>query len=179
MTDRAIWVLYLDEGKRFFEEVARSGLEKNVSPNLLKELLARRVLDGYEKSPVERFTHDLSVFHRVMSVVIETSTLPFYERQPLLRQWKDELEKQRGTAAEPMFTLLLLRDVPETMRLLTQEQSGNELAYLALSAALSNDYHRRKVLNFLTGNHYEFRLIPDGIMCTYEGNIKPFYVPYR
>ena len=64
------------------------------------------------------------------------------------------------------------------MRLFAQEQAGNELAYLALSASLHGQ-KRRKVVNFLTGNEYEFHLITDGMMCTYKGNVKPFYVPYR
>jgi hypothetical protein len=64
------------------------------------------------------------------------------------------------------------------MRLFAQERSGIEAAHIALSVALGN-HNPRRIINFLTGNEYEIRLITDGIMCTYQGNVKPFYVPYR
>ena len=177
-TDGTIWALYLDEGKRFFEAISRRGLEEMVAPKMLKELEERRALNGYAKSAVERFTHDQSAFQRIMPIVIESCSVPFFKRSPMLRQLDDELRNRQGTETEPVFTILLLRDATETMRLLTQEQSGNEMAYLALSASLGNQ-ERRKVLNFLTGNEYKFPLIMNGIACTYDGNIKPFYVPYR
>ena len=79
---------------------------------------------------------------------------------------------------EPVFALLLLRDVTSSMRLFAQEQSGIEAAHLALSVSLGIRSQQRPI-NILTGNEYEIRLIPNGVLCTYEGNIKPFYVPYR
>ena len=176
--DKTIWVRYREEGKRFFEETARIGLNKTVSPNLLRELRDRSALDEYNKAPVERFFQDQSVFHHAMEAVIESCSLPFYQRQPFLRRFNRELKEKQGTASEPVFTLLLLRDVSGSMQLFAQEQSGCEIAYLALSASL-NGQNRRRTMNFLTGNEYEFRLIPDGILCTYEGNVKPFYVPHR
>lgn len=178
LTESEIWTLYCEEGKRFFEEVPRRGLDKMLSPDLFKELQERHAFDGYEKAVVQRFTHDKSVFLRVMPVVIEISSLPFYKRSLMLRHLDEELRGRQGTESEPVFTFLLLRDVTETMRLFAQERSGNELAYLALTAALKGQ-QQRKALNFLTGSEYELHLITDGIMCTYEGNIKPFYVPYR
>ena len=178
VAEKTIWTRYREEGKQFFEETARSGFDKTVSPDVLKKLLARNALDEYKKTPVERFTLDQSVFHQVMSAVIESCEVPFYRRQTILRHLNKELQERRGTASEPVFALLLLQDVSESMRLFAQERTGNEMAYLALSAAL-NGQNRHKTMNFLTGKDYEFRLIPDGIMYTYEGNVKPFYVPYR
>jgi len=177
-TESEFWTLYCGEGKRFFEEIPRRGLNKMVSPKLLKELQERHAFDGYEKAAAQRFTQDRSAFLRVMPIVIEISSLPYYERAPMLRQLDEGLRERQGTETEPVFTLLLLRDIAETMRLFTQERSGNEIAYFALSAALRRQ-QQGKMRNFLTGNEYELHLITDGIMCTYEGNIKPFYVPYR
>ena len=177
-TEKTIWTRYQEEGKQFFEKTARSGFDKTVSPNLLKTLQDRRAFEEYAKATIERFAHDQSVFHQVMSAVIESCEIPFYRRQSVLRHLNKELREHQGTANEPVFALLLLRDVSESMRLFAQEQTGNEMAYLALSASLQGQ-NRRKIMNFLTGNDYEFRLIPDGIMCTYEGNVKPFYVPHR
>lgn len=177
-TDQTIWARYREEGKHFFEATARNGIEKTVSPNLLQTLQERHALDEYEKAPVERFAHDQSVFLQVMSAVIESCESPFYQRQSILRHLNNELRERQGTATEPVFALLLLRDVSESMRLFAQEQVGNEMVYLALSASL-NGPPRRNTMNFLTGDQYEFPLITDGIMCTYKGNIKPFYVPYR
>jgi len=177
-TDETIWKRYRDEGKQFFENVSRQGFDKMIAPNLLKELMERRAFDKYEKAVVERFNHDQSIFIRVSEAVIESCSIPFFQRQPALRQLDAELREQRGTANEPVFTLLLLRDVSTSMRVLAQERSGIESAYLALSVSL-DIRSRQKPLNFLTGNEYEIRLITDGVMCTYEGNIKPFYVPYR
>lgn len=177
-TDRAVWTRYLDEGKQFFEEIPRRELDSMVSQDLQKELQERRAFEGYKKAAVERFMHDQSAFQRVMPIVIESCSLPFFKRAPMLRQLDEALRERQGTDTEPVFSILLLRDVTETMRLFTQEQSGNETAYLALSAALG-DQPRRRIINFLTGNEYKFPLIMNGIACTYEGNIKPFYVPYR
>jgi hypothetical protein len=181
--DLEIWTLYRDEGKRFFEEVSRHGLEETVSPKLLKELKERKALDAYEKSnkeqsSKERWGHDQSVFRRVMTVMIESCELPFFQRQPVMLALDKELREQRGTETEPVFSLLLLRDVTETMRLFAQEHSGNEMAYLALSFSLE-DQPRRPLMNFLSGKEYRFPLTTNGVMCTYEGNIKPFYVPIR
>ena len=178
VADKTIWIRYREEGKQFFEETARNGFDKTVSPDMLKKLSDRNVLNEYKRAPVEHVALDQSVFHQVMSAVIESCELPFYRRQPILQHLNKELRERRGKASEPVFALLLLQDVSEAMRLFAQEQTGNEMAYLALSVALHGP-SRRKTMNFLTGNEYEFRLIPNGIMCTYEGNVKPFYVPYR
>jgi hypothetical protein len=178
MGDQTIWGRYREEGKRFFEETTHSGLEKTVAPNLLKELSDRRALEDYKKRPAKRWAHDQSVFLQVMSAVIESSEMPFYRRQPVLLHLNKELEERRGTTDDPVFALLLLREVSESMRLFAQERTGIEMAYLALSASLQGP-QRRKVMNFLVGKEYELPLIPGGNMCTYEGNIKPFYVPYR
>ena len=177
-TDETIWTRYRNEGKQFFENIPRQGFDKMISPNLLKELMERRALSGYEKTVVERFNHDRSVFLRVSEAIIESCSVPFFQRQPILQQLDATLREQRGSANEPVFTLLLLRDVSVSMRIFAQERSGIESAYLALSVSL-DIRSRQRPLNFLTGNEYEIRLIPDGAMCTYEGNIKPFYVPYR
>ena len=176
-TDTAIWTHYREEGKQFFVGVGKHGLEKMVSPNLLKELMERDAFGEYTKAMTQRAAHDQSVFHRVSQTVIESCSVPFFQRQAVLRQLDQELRAQRGTATEPVFALLLLRDVSQFMQLFAQERSGIETAYLALSASLGNP-QRNKTLNFLTGNEYEIRLITDGVMCTYEGNVKPFYVPY-
>jgi len=177
-SDKTIWERYREEGKQFFEKTATRGFDKTVSPNLLKELLDRRALEHYKKKTTERLSQDQSVFLQAMSAVIEASEMSFYRRQTFLQQLNKELKEHQGTATEPVFTLLLLREVGESMRLFAQERTGNEMAYLALSASL-HGLPRRKIMNFLTGNEYEFPLIPGGIMCTYEGNIKPFYVPHR
>jgi len=177
-TDAVIWTRYREEGKQFFAGIGQHGLSKMVSPCLREELMSRDAFREYEKAMALRTVHDQSVFHRVSGAIIESCSVPFFQRQPVLRQLEQELRTQRGTAAEPVFALLLLRDVSRTMQLFAQERSGIELAYLALSASLGNQ-SRSKRLNFLTGNEYEIRLITDGVLCTYEGNIKPFYVPYR
>jgi hypothetical protein len=177
-TDEVIWTRYREEGKQFFENMTRQGFDKMIAPNLLKELAERHAFRGYEKATIERFNHDRSVFHRVSEAIVESCAVPFFQRQQALRQLDTELREQRGTANEPVFTLLLLRDVSTSMRIFAQERSGIETAYLALSISL-NIRNRQKPLNFLTGNEYEIRLIADGVMCTYEGNVKPFYVPYR
>jgi hypothetical protein len=175
VTDTVIWTRYREEGKQFFEELPRRSLDKMVSPNLLKELTDRRALEEYIKAMDSRFKHDQSVFLLVFKAVVESCSAPFFKRQPILRALDREL---RETATEPVFAVLLLRDVSQTMRLFAQERSGIETAYLALSVA-TGKRSRQKTLNFLTGNEYELILITDGVMCTYEGNIKPFYVPYR
>ena len=177
-TDEAVWIRYREEGKQFFENMARRGFDPMLSPNVLKELKERRAFGEYEKAIMERFNHDRSVFLRVSEVVIESCSRPFFQRQPTLRQLDSELRERRETANEPIFALLLLRDVAPSMRLFAQERSGIESAHLALSVSLGNS-SRHKPINFLTGNEYVIRLITDGIMCTYEGNIKPFYVPHR
>ena len=177
-TDEAIWTRYREEGKQFFENVTRRSFDQILSPNLLKELTERRAFSEYEKAMVERFNHDKSVFLRVSEAIIESCSRPFFQRQSTLRQLDTELRKHRGTASEPVFALLLLRDVTSSMRLFAQERSGIETAHTALSVSLGIR-NRPRPLNALTGNEYEIHLITDGAMCTYEGNVKPFYVPYR
>ena len=178
-TDTVIWTCYRDEGKQFFADIPKRGLDKMVSPNLLKELAGTSAFREYEKAAVERIARDQLVFQRIIEVIIESSELPFFKRQSVLRQLDSELREQRGSATEPVFAVLLLREVSSTMRLFAQERSGIEIAHIALSVALEGNRNRPKMMNFLTGNEYLIRLIPDGVMCTYEGNIKPFYVPYR
>jgi len=177
-TDEAIWTRYREEGKQFFEDITRRGFNQMVSQNLLKELMERRAFSEYERAMVERFSHDRSVFLRVSEVIVESCSQPFFKRQAVLRQLDTELQRRREAMDEPVFALLLLRNVTSSMRLFAQERSGIEIAYLALSVSL-DIRNRQRPLNFLTGNEYEIRLITDGVMCTYEGNIKPFYVPYR
>ena len=177
-TDRVIWARFREEGKQFFADVVKHGLDKMIAPDLLKELDDRRAFREYEKAPAKSMAQDQAFFQRFSDAIFESCAVPFFQRQPALRQLEKELREQRETATEPVFTLLLLRDVSPAMRLFAQERSGIETAYLALSASLGRQ-NQQKALNFLTGNEYEIRLIPDGVMCTYEGNIKPFYVPYR
>jgi len=177
-TDEAIWIRYREEGKQFYENISRRGFDQMLSQNLLKELMERRAFDEYEKAMTERFNHDRSVFLRVSEVMIESCSRPFFQRQSALRQLDAELRERRESANEPVFALLLLRDVTSSMRLFAQERSGIETAHLALSVSLGIR-NRQMPINLLTGNEYEIRLITDGVMCTYEGNIKPFYVPYR
>jgi hypothetical protein len=177
-TDTVIWTRYRDEGKQFFADVTREGLDKTVTPNLLEELAERRAFREYEKAPVECVTHDQSVFLAALEEIVESCSMPFFQRQPVLRQLNQEIRELQGAANEPVFAILLLRDVSSAMRLFAQERSGIETAYIALSISL-DDQKRYKMLNFLTGNEYEIRLITDGVMCTYEGNVTPFYVPYR
>ena len=176
--DAVIWARYREEGKQFFANIAQRGLDKMVSPRRLKELAGNPIFHEYEKMAVERVAYDQSVFLRVSEVVIESCEQPFFKRQSVLRQLDNGLREQRGTATEPVLAILLLREVSPAMRLFAQERSGLEIVYLALSASLGNR-NRSKMINFLTGNEYEIRLITDGVMCTYEGNIKPFYVPHR
>ena len=177
-TDETIWTRYREEGNQFFENLPRRGFDRMLSPNVLRELIERRAFSDYEKALAERFQHDRSVFHRVSEVIIESCSQPFFQRQPALRQLDTELRERRESANEPVFALLLLRDVTSSMRLFAQERSGIETAHLALSVSLGIR-NRPMPLNLLTGNEYEIRLIPNGVMGTYEGNIKPFYVPYR
>ena len=177
-TDETTWTRYRNEGKQFYENVVEKGFDKMITPELLKALMERHAFHEYEKGAKEPFTHDRSVFDRVSDVIIESCSQPFFKRQPVLRQLDSELRKQRGTADEPVFALLLLRDVSSSMRILAQERSGIETAYLALAVSLEIR-NRQRPMNFLTGNDYEILLITGGVLCTYEGNIKPFYVPYR
>ena len=177
-TDEAIWTRYRAEGIQFFENITRHGLDPMIAPNLLKELMERHAFREYERAMAERFNHDRSVFLRVSETIIESCSRPFFRRQPTLRQLDTELRERRGTADEPVLALLLLRDVTSSMRLFAQERSGIETAYLALSVSVGIR-NRQRPLNFLTGNEYEIHLITNGVMCTYEGNIRPFYVPYR
>jgi len=177
-TDTVIWTRYREEGKQFFADVVRYGLDKMVSPNLLKEFAGSRAFREYEKIPVARVTHDQSVFDKALEVMIESCSVPFFQRQSVLRQLSKEIHELHGTVDEPVFAVLLLRDVSSAMRLFAQERSGIETAYIALSLSLGSQEHY-KMLNFLTGNEYEMILITNGVMCTYEGNVKPFYVPYR
>ena len=178
-TDTVIWARYREEGKQFFADITKRGLDKMVSPNLLKELAETPAFREYEKAAVERIARDQLVFQRIIEVIVESSEVPFFKRQAVLRQLDSDLREQRGSATEPVFAVLLLREVSSTMRLFAQERSGIETAHIALSVALEGNRNRLKKMNFLTGNDYEIRLIPDGVMCTYEGNIKPFYVLYR
>ena len=177
-SDSVIWEQYRDEGKQFFTEIAKHGFGKMIPPNVLKELGDRHAFREYAKAPAECIVQDQANFFAALEKIIESSAVPFFQRQPILRQLDTELREHRGTAAEPVFTLLLLRDVSSSMLLFAQERSGIETAYLALSASLEKQ-NRQKPVNFLTGKGYELRLIPNGVMCTYEGNIKAFYVPYR
>ena len=177
-TDAVIWTHYREEGKQFFAGIGKHGLDKMVSPDLLKELWDRDAFHEYERAMAQRTVHDQSVFHRVSGTIVESCSVPYFQRHPVLRQLDHELREHRGTAAEPVFALLLLRDVTQYMQLFAQERSGIELAYLALSVTLGKQ-SRHRMRNFLTGNEYEIKLITDGVMCTYEGNVKPFYVPYR
>jgi hypothetical protein len=177
-TDTAIWTHYRDEGKRFFADVVQQGRDEMVSPKLLKELAENQSFREYAKAPAERMTRDQSVFFEALEVVVESCSVPFFQRQSVLRQLNQEIRELQGTVNEPVFAVLLLRDVSSAMQLFAQERSGIETAYIALSLALG-DQKKYKMLNFLTGNEYEIRLITDGVMCTYEGNVKPFYVPYR
>ena len=177
-TDRVIWVRYREEGKQFFADVVKRGLDNMIAPNLLKELDDRRAFREYEKAPAENMAQDQALFQRLADAVVESCAVPFFQRQPALRQLEKELQEQRRATTEPVFSLLLFRDVSSAMRLFAQERSGVETAYFALFASLGKP-NRQRALNFLTGNEYEIRLIPNGVMCTYEGNVKPFYVPYR
>ena len=177
-TDEIIWTRYREEGIQFFENVTRHGFDHMIAPNVLKELMERHAFREYEKAITARFNHDRSVFLRVSEAILESCSHPFFLRQPTLQQLDTELRERRGTADEPVFALLLLRDVTSSMRLFAQERSGIETAYLALSVSVGIR-SRQRPLNFLTGNEYEIHLITDGVMCTYKGNIKPFYVPYR
>ena len=180
--DDLIWIRYRDEGKRFFSQLGTKPLDKIVSPNVLEELIERDAFREYvgnnAKTRRDRAVHDQSVFLGVLGAVIEACSVPYFQRQPVLRQLEQELRTHRSTPTEPVFALLLLRDVTRYMQLFAQERSGIELAYLALSAALG-DQDRNRKRNFFTGNEYELRLITNGVMSTYQGNIKPFYVPYR
>jgi len=177
-TDTAIWTRYRDEGKRFFADLVRHDLDKMIAPNLLKELMERQAFREYEKVPIERMSHDQSLFVEALEVIVESCSEPFFERQSILRQLNEEIRELQGADNEPVFAILLLRDVSSAMRLFAQERSGIETAYIALSLSLGKQHHYA-MLNFLTGNEYEIRLITDGVMCTYDGNVKPFYVPYR
>jgi len=177
-TDAAIWTRYQEEGKQFFRGIGTHGLGKMVSPDLLKELWDRDAFREYEKALAHRAAHDQLVFIKVSSAVIESCSVPYFQRHSVLQQLEMELREHRGVASEPVFALLLLRNVSQLMQLFAKERSGIELAYLTLSVALDKQ-RQEKMLNFLTGKEYEIRLIPNGVMCTYEGNVKPFYVPYQ
>ena len=177
-TDAVIWTHYREEGKQFFADVTKHALDTLISPELLKKLMDKNALSQYQQAAIESVEYDKSVFLHLSEVIIKSCDVPFFKRQPLLRTLDNELRKQRGAAKEPVFALLLLQDVTQSMRLFAQERSGIETAYLALAASQGNQ-ERSKTLNFLTGNEYEIRLIADGVMCTYAGNVKPFYAPYR
>ena len=177
-TDEVIWTRYREEGKQFFVDVSKSAIDTMVSPNLLKKLMDRNALSKYVQAAAESVAHDRAVFLQISEVIIESCASPFFKRLPTLRTLDEELRKRCGTASEPVFALLLLQDVTPSMRLFAQERSGIETAYLALAVSLGKQDHS-PFLNFLTGNEYDIRLITDGVMCTYDGNVKPFYVPYR
>ena len=177
-TDAVIWARYREEGKQFFADVSKYALDTMISPNLMKKLTDRNALNKYKQAAVERVDQDQSVFLQLSEIVIESCAVPFFKRQSILRTLDNEHRKQRGAANEPVFALLLLQDVAQSMRLFAQERSGIETAYLALAVSLGKQ-DRSHLLNFLTGNEYEIRLIADGVMCTYEGNVTPFYVQYR
>lgn len=149
-----------------------------ISPNLLKELAEWRAFSTYEKETTSRFNRDRSVFLQVSGTIVDSCSRPFFQRQATLRQLDTEVKERKESADVPVFALFLLRDVSSSMRLFAQERSGIESAHIALSVSLSIR-SSQKPMNFLTGNNYEIRLISNGVMCTYEGNIKPFYVPYR
>lgn len=176
--DKITWTHYRKEGERFFDDAKRLGLETMVLPILLKDLLNRHALDGYESKAAERLAHDQSVFLEVMSVIIDSCEMPFYRRQPVIQRLNKELLERQGTQDAPVFAILLLQDVGESMRLFAQEQSRMEMVYLTL-AAYQKRQNPHKTMNFLTGTEYQFPLFTGGIMCTYDGNIKPFYLPYR
>jgi hypothetical protein len=177
-TDSEIWTRYRVEGKQFYADLLKHGLDKMIAPKLLKELEERHAFREYVKNPSACVEQDQANYLKACDAVIESCSVPYFKRQPILRQLDEEMKEQQGTATEPVFTILLLRDVSSSMRSLAQERSGIETAYLALSASLGKR-NQQKVLNFLTGNQYETHLITDGVMCTYKGNVKPFYVPYR
>ncbi|MCL2005527.1 MAG: hypothetical protein FWG73_05115 [Planctomycetaceae bacterium] len=177
-TDTAIWERYREEGLLFFARLNRQNPAELLPPELLRELTSRRILAEYNKPGSQRAEYDQSVFRRVSEAIANSCSVPYFQRQPVLQRLDEELRQRRGTENEPIFSMLLLQEVSEQMQLFAQERSGIETAYVALSAALGKPLQNR-MLNFLTGNQYEIRLIPDGVMCTYQGNIKPFYVPYR
>ena len=176
-TDAAIWERYREEGLLFFAKLNRQNPEEMFTPELLRELTNRKILEEYKKPNSQRVSFDQSVFRRVSEAIVSSCSVPYFQRQAVLRRLDEELRQRRGLENEPVFSILLLQEVSQRMQLLAQERSGVETAYLALSAALSKRTQNRG-LNFLTGNKYEILLIPDGVMCTYQGNIKPFYVPY-
>ena len=177
-TDTAIWERYREEGLLFFAKLSRQDPTELFPSEFFREATNRRILEDYKKPDSPRAAYDQSVFRRVLEAIADSCSMPYFQRHPVLQRLNEELRQRRGTANEPTVSMLLLQDVPEQMQLFAQERSGIETAYLALSAALGKPTQNR-MLNFLTGNQYEIRLIPDGVMCTYQGNIKPFYVPYR
>ena|GEM_PF-1990302 len=184
-TDKAIWENYRDEGLRFFTKMETEGADAVIPADVYKKLLDRKAFGDNKtaRAIAERTADDKSVFSRVSSAIIESTSLLYFQRQAILRAFDQEIRQRRGAENEPVVSILLLQDVSEMMQQLAQERSGIETAYLALSASLGypnrNRPDRSKMLNYQTGNAYEIRLIPDGVMCTYQGNIKPFYVPYR
>ena len=177
-TDEEIWTRYREEGRQFFENISKREFDRMISPNLLKELAEWRAFSTYEKETTSRFNRDRSVFLQVSGTIVDSCSRPFFQRQATLRQLDTEVKERKESADVPVFALFLLRDVSSSMRLFAQERSGIESAHIALSVSLSIR-SSQKPMNFLTGNNYEIRLISNGVMCTYEGNIKPFYVPYR
>jgi hypothetical protein len=176
--DKVTWTQYQTEGKKFYEKIIQEGFEKTIPQSMLKELLDRNAFDAYQQGTAEQFLRDQTIFLRVMGTVIESCELPFYQRQPVLSQLKLEIQERQGTSAEPVIAGILLQNIAEDMRFLAQERTSREMIYLGLSVS-RNGRQRQATRNFLTGKEYELKLIPDGVMCTYEGNIKPFYVPYR
>ncbi|MDR3182038.1 MAG: hypothetical protein LBT89_03810 [Planctomycetaceae bacterium] len=120
---------------------------------------------------------DKPFFEKAVNVMIESCSLPYYKRQPVLRQLKEQVRS--GT---PAISKDLLKVIPDAMEQLALERTQCEMLYLGLGIALRKEQrvvHTQPPLVPLTGETYSIKLITGGIMITYPGNVKACYVPYR
>jgi hypothetical protein len=142
-----------------------------------KDIFAEYKTEGlrvYQVTDAEK--QDKNVFERAINVIIDSCELPYYQRQPVLRELKAQMGSEYSVSKD------LLKVIPDAMELLALERTQCEMTYLGLSIALGQERIANKTLPPLvplTGEGYETKLITGGIMITYPGNAKACYVPYR
>ncbi|GHT21242.1 hypothetical protein FACS189419_01830 [Planctomycetales bacterium] len=115
-----------------------------------------------------------NVFEKAMKPLIDCCSLPYYRRVALLKQLKEELRNR--TDEQPATDLLKV--IPDAMELLALERTQCEMVHLGLSAALTGSWQQHARTPF-SGEEYNVLLTHGGIMITYPGNVKAFYVQYR
>jgi hypothetical protein len=178
LNDKVIWTQYRQEGEKLYERIFRGGWEQILPYELQQTLTKRNAFASYKKQITVRLKQDRECFRQLMRAVIESCECPYYQRQKVMAVLETELRNRQGTLGAYVFAGLLLQEIPDSMRLFAQERTANEMIYLSLSVSVKGQ-SQPKAKNFLTGSEYKVQPIPDGIMATYDENIKPFYLPYR